>query len=158
MLGSSKIAKFLRMSTKKVICHQPYELFRKINLVELAKLMRLKKKHSRKACRVVELEIMKKVIKPWIFEENQWILSSFGHIPVQKCLRETTKSESVNFSLFYCAMVFEYFFDRIEGKCWETYSLLYATICGSSRGQKNVGKVVIPQKVLKNHWEIHYRP
>ena len=45
----------------------------------------LKKKHSRKACRVVEIEILEKVIKPWIFEENQWILSSLGVIWYDLC-------------------------------------------------------------------------
>ena len=48
--------------------------------------MRFKKKQSMIGSRVVEIELMKKVIKPWIFDENQWILSYFDHIPVQKCL------------------------------------------------------------------------
>ena len=75
--------------------------------------MRFKKKHSRKACRVVELEIMKKVIKPWIFEENQWILSYSELILNKKCLTNCKVSgNSVVFLISQCDM------GRIVSKVW----------------------------------------
>ena len=63
-----------------MFCRQPCDHFCFINIAELAKLMRFKKKHSIIGFRVMEIENREKVIKPWIFEENQWILSYLGAI------------------------------------------------------------------------------
>ena len=86
---------------------------------------------------------MKKVIKPWIFEENQWILSYLGAIEYDKCLAKPVNS--VVFLISQCDM------GRIVSKVWSFASerfrecLLHAP---SENSGKNHQKYVFNDEIM----------